>query len=187
MRIILITLVLLTITKPCFAVDDISSDMSSNGKKHILGIDLGLGSVDSNNYSIEVDEESIIRFTYGYQLNSVWVVSTGVIRGNGKELCIRTCLELRALDYNSYILNIKGSYPLINRWSVFGKLGANYYDVDLSGANKANVMDSGVGALIATGVDFRAYNGFGFGIEISFQDMGIITSTSLSANFSYMF
>lgn len=183
MKIIFITLILLTSASQCFAVDDISS----NGKKHILGIDLGIGSINPENSEEELDTESVVRLTYGYQYNSTWSVNTGVIFGSGSELCIVTCPELRSLSYNSYILNIKGSHPLNNRWSVFGKLGVNYYDLELSGANQARVTDSGIGPLIATGFDFRAYNGFGLGIELSLQDMGVITSTSASVNFSYMF
>ncbi|PKG80625.1 hypothetical protein CXF85_21095 [Colwellia sp. 75C3] len=183
MKIIFITLVLLISTSPCFAVEYISS----NGKNHIFGIDLGLGSIDPENFEEELDTESIVRLTYGYQYNSTWSINTGLIFGNGTELCIVTCPELRTLSYTSYILNIKGSHPLNNRWSVFGKLGVNYYDLELSGANQANVTDNGIGPLIATGFDFRAYNGFGLGIELSLQDMAVITSTGVSFNFSYMF
>lgn len=183
LKAIFITLVLLTSASPCFAVDDISS----NGKNHIFGIDLGLGSIDPENTEEELDTESVVKLTYGYQYNSILSINTGVIFGNGTELCIVTCPELRTLSYNSYILNIKGSHPLNNRWSVFGKLGINYYDLELSGANQANVTDNGVGPLIATGFDFRAYNGLGLGIELSLQDMGVMTSTGISVNFSYMF
>ena len=183
MKIIFITLVLLTSATPCFAVDDISS----NGKRHILGIDLGLGAIDPENSEEELDTESIVRLTYSYQYNSTWAINTGVIFGEGTKLCIVTCPELRSLSYNSYTLSIKGSHPLNNRWSVFGKLGVNHYDLELSGANQADVTDNGIGPLIATGFDFRAYNGFGLGIELSLQDMGVITSTAVSVNFSYMF
>ena len=183
MKLILTALILLTVMKPSLG----AIDLSSNEKNHIFGIALGLGSINPEKSEEEIDTESVVRLTYGYQYNPNWTISTGVIFGDGTELCIVTCPALRTLNYNSYLLNIKGSHPLNNRWSVFGKLGVNYYDVDILGANKANVTDSGIGPLISTGFDFRAYNGFGLGFELTLQDMGIITSTGVTVNFSYMF
>ena len=56
-----------------------------------------------------------------------------------------------------------------------------------SGGNRVNETDSGVGALLATGLDFRAYNGFGLGLEMTLLDMGNISAKNVTLNFSYMF
>ncbi|WP_157826746.1 outer membrane beta-barrel protein [Colwellia sp. 12G3] len=173
---------LFVLAQPCLAVDNISS----NGKNHTLGINLGLDSVDTD-ISSESDDGGIITgFTYGYKFDSTWTVNTGKVFGGS--FCIVTCFgDVRVLDYDSYILNIKGSLPLSNRWSVFGKLGVNYYNVMFSGGNRVNVIDTGVGTLLATGFDFRAYNGFGLGFEMTLLDMGNILAKNVTLNFSYMF
>lgn len=179
------TPLLLAITQPCLAVEEISS----KGKSHTLEIQLGLGSVDTETASEKDDKESVSGFIYGYKYNSNLTINMGVV--SGETYCIITCPQdwssIRTLEYDSYILNAKGSLLLSNRWSVFGKLGANYYNLEFSGENRASATDTGVGALLATGFDFRAYNGFGLGFEIAYLDMGNISAENYTLNFSYMF
>lgn len=83
--------------------------------------------------------------------------------------------------------NVKGSLPLSHRWSVFGKLGVNYYDLVFSGDDRVNKIDTGVGALLAKGLDFRAYNGLGLGFEMTLLYMDNILAKNLTINFSFMF
>ena len=176
---------LLALSIPCLAVDN----LSSIGKNHTLGINLGLGGVDTD-ISSETDEsESVIGVIYGYQYSSIWAINTGMI--SAESFCIITCLKgtsiARTLGYDSYLLNIKGSLNFSNRWSMFGKLGVNYYDLEFSGGQRIDLTDSGVGGLLATGFDFRAHNGFGFGIEATWLDMGNVSATNYTINLSYMF
>jgi hypothetical protein len=182
MKKVYFTLLLFVITEPCLAVDS----MSSNGKNHTLGFSLGGGSVDTDISSENDDGGSVSGFTYGYKYDSTLTINTGIVSGDS--FCIVTCFtDVRVLNYDSYILNVKGSLPLSNRWSVFGKLGVNYYDLVFSGNDRVNTTDTGVGALLATGLDFRSYNGFGLGLEMTLLDMDNILAKNLTINFSYMF
>ncbi len=176
------TLLLLAITGPCLAFDTISS----TGKNHTLGVNLGFGSFDTDISSENDVSGSFGGYIYGYKYDSTWTINTGIVSGGS--FCIITCFgDARVLNYDSYILNIKGSLPLSNRWSAFGKLGVNYYDVVFSGGDRVNITDTGVGALLATGVDFRAYNGFGLGFEMTLLDMDNHLAKNVTLNFSYMF
>ena len=183
MKNIYLTLVLFALAQPCLAADGISSD----GKSHTLSINWGFGSVNTDISSeIDVDGDAIGGYVYGYKYDSTWTVNVGKLSGGS--FCIITCFgDVRNLNYDSYILNIKGSMPLSNRWSFYGTLGANSYEVVFSGNSRIDRTDSGVGVLLATGFDFRAYNGFGLGFEAIYLDMGHTSGESFTLNFSYMF
>jgi len=106
-------------------------------------------------------------------------------------LCLITCPQdmstIRTVDYDSYLLTLKGSVPISKRWSVFGKLGANSYDLEFSGDDRVSLVNNGVGGVLAAGFNFRAYNGFGLDIEVTLLDMDIVSATSTTVNVSYMF
>jgi len=175
----------MSLSFPCLAIDN----LSSTGKNHTLGINFGLGNVDTDISSETDDSESVVGFNYGYQYSENWAINVG--KTSGSSFCIVTCAEIsstvRTLGYNSYNLNVKGSIPLSNRWSMFGKLGLNHYDLEFSGADRISLTDNGVGALLATGFEFRAHNGFGIGFEATWLDMGNISAENYTINFSYMF
>lgn len=183
MKIILITTILLIITPASFADDKVSP----YDKAHTFEIGLALGSIHSDKELNDVDSETIVKLIYGYRYDSTWSINTGVNFGNGTGICILTCTGHNYLKHKSFILNVKGSIPLSQHWSVFGKLGLNYYDIELSGLEKTKNNVNGIGALIATGLDFSFDNGLGLGLEFSLQEMNVLTSTNASFNLSYMF
>ncbi len=191
---ICITLVLLTLTTPSFAVDNLNlneniqvDNPNSEGNKHIVGVNIGIGRASTDISSEISDSENVGGLFYGYQFNSTWTLNTGVIVGDS--LCIFTCSNNndRTLDFNSYFLSVKSSYSLNNRWSVFGKLGVNHYNYEFSGDDRVSLTENGFGSLLATGFDFRARSGFGIGLEVLFLDMGNVSQESFGVNFSYMF
>ena len=180
---------LIMLSQPSFAVENSSSD----GKNHSVGVSTGVGSIRTNLHSEKSTSGSIYGISYTYQYDSTWAINAGYIHGDGFDFCIITCLpddemnNLRVSDYNSFILNIKGSLPLSNRWSVFGKVGIDYYKSEFSKGYRASMKDSGMGALLATGLEFRTYNGFGVAIEYMWLDMGDIYSATLMTNITYLF
>ncbi len=184
MKIIFPALVLLMTSAQCFAVDN-----SNNEKNHVLGIQLGFTSVNSEITSERSDGGTVAGINYGYQFNPTWAINAGVLFGDS--LCLITCPQdmstIRTMDYDSYLLTIKGSVPISKRWSVFGKLGANSYNLEFSGDDRASLLNNGVGGVLAAGFNFRAYNGFGLDIEVTLLDMDIVSATSTTVNVSYMF
>jgi hypothetical protein len=185
MKKLYLILVLLTFTQTCLAVENSRVDE----KFHTIGFNLGVGTIRTDVSSESDDLAGVAGINYGYQYDSTWAIGTGLVSGDS--ICIITCLDdmslARNVGYDSYILNIKGSLPLSNRWFLFGKVGGNYYNVEYTGSNRANLKDSGVGALLAAGFDFRAHNGFGLGLETTWLDMGDIYATTFTLNISYAF
>lgn len=186
MKKIFLAPLLLAIMQSCLAEDT----FSNSGKHYIFGVNFGVGEINTDLPSEEDNSEFTGGIFYGYQYNSKWTINAGFAAGSSID-CIIACLDdlslYRSAEYNSYILNIKRSLPLSRRWSVFGKLGANYYNSKFYGAHIDKITDRGVGALLATGFDFRAFNGFGVGFEAKWLDMGDINATNYTVNFSHMF
>jgi len=171
-------------TAPCFATDN-----SRNEKNHIVGISLGFGDVNSDIPSEKDDRGTVAGVNYGYQFNSNWALNAGVIFGDS--LCLIACPSdkstLRNLSYDSYLVTLKGSLPISNRWSVFAKLGVNSYQVNLTGDDRDRLITEGAGGVIGTGFDFRAYNGFGVGIGVTLLDMEDLLAINSTVNISYLF
>lgn len=193
-KVYFILVLLVVLTQPCLAAESISSD----NKHHSFGIKYGVGSIRTDLLSERSYNGEFGGVIYGYQYDSNWTINTGLVLGEELDVCIITCIKyddaslydkesFRTVDYYSYILNIKGSLPLNNRWTIFGKLGVNHYNSKFSGADRNSVTENGIGTLLAAGIDFRAYNGFGVGLEVIRLDMGEIYAAGLAINLSYLF
>lgn len=187
-KVYFILVLLAVFTQSCLAIEDISS----NSKHHSLGYQLGLGSIRTDLASEEDGHLFFQGVTYGYQFSSNWTMSAGVVKGEEVLYCIITCfpeaeIPYRTIDFKSYMLSIKGSLPFSKRWSVYGKLGGNYFKSEFTGNNRYSVTKNGTGALLATGFDFRAYNGFGLSLEAIWLDMKEVNVSGFSVNVSYLF
>ena len=185
MKLRYLTALLIAFSQPYLSADNISS----NSKQHILSANLGIGSTETDLFT-ESGDLSTWSILYGYKYDSTWTINTELIFADDLECfisCMSDVLNIRHIDYNALILNVQGSLPLSERWSMFGKLGFNYYRSDFYGGNKPRINNNGLGSFAAAGFNFRAFNGFGLGFEGKKLSMGDIDSTIYSLNFSYMF
>ncbi|TPH13330.1 outer membrane beta-barrel protein [Litorilituus lipolyticus] len=186
MKQIILTVLLWMLMQPCFATENIST----LGKHHIIGINLGVGKITTD-LPIEQDDNEISSgIYYGYKYDTNWTINAGISEGDSIGCAIQCVADTnlyRKIKYKSYLLNLKGSIPLSNRWSMFGKIGANYYQSEFSGEYRAKISENGVGALFAAGFEVRAFNGVGFAFEAKRLSMGDIAATNYTLNFSYMF
>jgi hypothetical protein len=125
---------LLALTFPCLAVENISS----HNKQHILSVEHGSSTIDTDLPSEESDRVETYSLSYGDQYDSIWVINTELVVGKGDD-CLLVCAgdgsnyNFRSSRYNGYIINTKGSLPLSSRWSIFGQLGVNYWQSELYG------------------------------------------------------
>lgn len=184
MKTIYFALVLLPLAQPCFAKDNISK----NERKHTVSFNVGAGSIYASELSETDGVLSAGGLFYNYQYDDNWAISTGKMLGFGN--CLLFCADdsnFGTISHDNYVLHIKGLLPINNDWSIFGRLGINYYDFEFANDNNVSLSDSGVGAVLAAGVDFRVYKGFGLGFEATWLDMDTVEATVFTLNFSYSF
>ena len=82
---------------------------------------------------------------------------------------------------------IKGDIDLSQRNSLYGKIGAQYYDYEFSRNDRFIEGDSGTGLFLEAGWQYRWDLGIGMNAGLRYQDMGDLEFTSANVGISYTF
>lgn len=185
----------LTATCSALAADN------TNKKTHTFGGQLAIGGAQYKNS----DSEDVAQFYayYNFRLNDNY--SLEIASNSGVEIDDWHChkdddddwrcnednslfsLYADELEYDNIILAIKGIIPLSRRNSLYGKIGAQYYDYEIQTRNRTIRDDSGTGLFLAAGWQFRWHNGIGINSGIQYLDMGDLETLSATAGISYSF
>mgnify|MGYP000382975040 CR=1 FL=1 len=162
----------------------------SNAKKaqsHSLGIKLGHSELSAGKYTAADGEGILQGLYYGYQLDSNWSLVLSAESADNMD-CALVCgggiIEPQA-SYESYAFSVKGQLPLSHKFSLFGKLGANYYETELANSEQGIRQNTGVGALYAVGADYQFSDNFVIGLESSWLEMDELKSTNFGISFQY--
>jgi len=89
--------------------------------------------------------------------------------------------------YKALIVALKTDLALSERNSLYGKIGASFYDYEL-GLEELTIADkNGVGFVVEAGWEYRWDNGMGLNAGIQYQDMGDLELNTLNVGVSYAF
>jgi hypothetical protein len=95
-------------------------------------------------------------------------------------------------DLDSFVVAIKGHTALSERNSLYGKIGAQYYDYDLYGGrsftqSNTGTGDTGIGVFVEAGWQYNWDLGIGMHVGLRYQDMNDLTLNSSNVGISYSF
>ena len=96
-------------------------------------------------------------------------------------------LDVDEVEYSNLVVAVKGTLPLSQRNSLYGKIGAHYYDYDINRNNRTIINDSDIGVYLAAGWQYRWDMGLGMNAGYEAYDMGDLETFTLNVGISYQF
>lgn len=183
----------------------ISAAAYSQENKHTVGLVAGFASGEYKNSHNDGDGFVQSYLYYNYQVIenfSVEVAYTGAQELNTWECKEHdnddwTChyddndpifnLAATNFDLDGFVAAIKGDISLSKRNSLYGKIGAQYYDYEFTRNDRFIEGDSGTGLLLEAGWQYRWDLGIGMNVGLRYQDMGDLTFKSSNVGISYSF
>lgn len=174
-------------------------------KKHTVGLVAGFASGEYKNSSKDGDGFVQSYLFYNYQFVDHFSVEVGfnsaaeyddwdceeddddnwTCRWNDDNKIFN--MESDDFELHGFVAAIKGDVPLSKRNSLYGKVGAQYYDYEFSGNDHYIGGDSGTGLFLEAGWQYEWDLGLGMNVGIRYQDMGDLTLTSSNVGISYAF
>ena len=184
----------------------LSAAAYSAENKHTVGLVAGFASGEYKNSSKDGDGFSQAYLYYNYQMIEHFSIEVAYTKA--QELDSWECKEhdnndtwtcrygdddpifnLLADDFDldGFVLAVKGDIPLSKRNSLYGKLGAQYYDFEFSRNSRTIESDSGTGLFLEAGWQYRWDLGIGMNAGLRYQDMGDLSFVSSNVGISYSF
>ncbi|TMP26500.1 porin family protein [Pseudoalteromonas rubra] len=188
-----------------FAVSaSFASQAAQHDEQHRVGAQLFGGSASYNSSDQDGDGVTHVYFYYNYQYDSTWALEAAYITGmeadeweckddsDDKFTCTRNDKALfglgaNELDYDNFVLAVKGQYQLSDNNYLYAKLGAHYYDYEIGYKGKTMVEEDGISFLTEAGWQYDWDNGMSVNASIQYLDMGDLDTTNLGLGVSYRF
>lgn len=187
------------------ATFSIGSIAGALDKPHSFGAQIGSGSLEFNNSSYDGDGVAHVYGFYNYAYTEHLSLEVGL--NIGADVDNFECYEaghddwhcsinnddslfdlgVDEVEYSNVVAAIKGIIPLSKRNSLYGKVGAQFYDYELSRHNRILFDDSGVGLYLAAGWQYQWDMGLGMNVGFEKYDMRDLESNVLSIGMSYSF
>ena len=173
-------------------------------KVHSYGIQLSAGGADYKNSSADGDGVGQLYGYYNYHFSPLLALEVGLNIGTEaddwecKEInndnfdCRRNNqslfdLDVDDLDYQNLVVAAKTQIEITQRNSFYAKLGANYFDYELSRGNTKVEDDSGLGLFAELGWQYRWDNGIGMNVGYQVFDMKDLDTYNITSGISYRF
>ncbi|KNC67362.1 porin family protein [Pseudoalteromonas ardens] len=188
-----------------FAVSaSFASQAAQHDEQHRVGAQLFGGSASYKSSDQDGDGVTHVYAYYNYQYDSTWALEAGINTGmeadewkctddnDDKFTCTRNdkaLFEIGAneLDYDNFVLAVKGQYQLTENNYLYGKVGAHYYDYEIGYKGKNMVEEDGVSFLAEAGWQYDWDSGLSVNAAIQYMDMGDLDTSSLGVGVSYRF
>jgi len=184
-----------------------SADMpnSTEFKKHSFGGHLSAGGVEYKGIDNNNDDGVVQLYGYyNYAVSQHFSLELGLNIGTDAENwdCYETdndnwhCstnnnnlfgLAVDEIEYSNLVVAVKGKLPLSERNSLYGKVGAQYYDYDINRKNRTLIHDSDIGLYLAAGWQYQWDMGIGMDVGYEAIDMGDLDTYTLNIGMSYQF
>lgn len=187
------------------AVFSISSFAGPLDKPHSFGAQIGAGGLEFKNSRYDGDGVAHVYGFYNYAYTENLSLEVGLNIGADVDNfecyednhddwhCSRNNndslfgLGVDEVEYSNLVAAVKGILPLSKRSSLYGKVGAQFYDYELSRHNRILYDDSGVGLYLAAGWQYEWDRGIGMNVGFERYDMRDLESNVLSIGMSYHF
>ena len=96
-------------------------------------------------------------------------------------------MDADKLEYSNLVIAAKGNYALSQRNSLYGKLGVQFYDYEISKSKSILVEEDGVGLFLEAGWGYQWDNGLAVNVGIQSIDMGDLDTAGATIGMRYHF
>lgn len=170
---------------------------------HSIGVQLAGGGAEYKNSKQDGDGAGSIYFHYNYNFSDMLALEVGLNSGGDAEVwkCKDTkdklvcdkqtnkLFNLAADDfkYGNLVVAAKGQYALTERNSLYGKLGANFYDYEINNGKNKLASDDGIGLFAEAGWQYQWDNGVAVKAGYQLMNMGDLKVSGTTLGVSYQF
>jgi opacity protein-like surface antigen len=191
-----------TLSATVIALSISTAVMAEVDSQHVVGFQVGGGGLEYKGKSTDDRGTGQAYLYYNYKFMPQYYLEVGLSSGSDADWdCEKDSknkwhcdaddhkfdLEADDFKYTALVIALKTDLALSERNSLYGKLGASYYDysVDL---NKNKIADkNGIGFVAEAGWEYRWDNGMGMNAGIQYQDMGDLEMKTLNIGINYAF
>lgn len=176
----------------------------TRARNHSVGISVGSSNAEYKKSNNDGNGVSQILFFYNYKLFKYVSVELAYNTGNengtvncreyydGSWSCYNYNQQLFDLAANEFeldaaIIALKGNVPLSQRNSLYGKVGAQYYDYDFRRNDRFVEGDKDLGAIFEAGWQYQWDLGIGMNAGMTYQHLGELRLTSVNVGINYAF
>lgn len=96
-------------------------------------------------------------------------------------------VEADEFSYNAVVIALKADYDLTKHNTLYGKVGAAFYNYELELDNAVIDDKSGTGLLVEAGWEYRWDNNIGMNVGYQYQDASDVELSTLNIGISYKF
>jgi len=186
------------------AVLSFSAAAQDNFKRHSIGVQGSVANAEYKNSDHDGNGIAQVYFHYNYAFDPIFSLEVGLNTGrqnddwqcqrdnNDKWLCKEEDLSLFDLnadkvEFNNLVLAGKAQYQLTQRNSLYGKLGAQFFDYKIKQRSSVLVDDSGIGLYAEAGWQYRWDNGIGMDVGLKLITMDDLKVAGTTLGISYAF
>lgn len=178
--------------------------LATENSPHSIGAQLSGAAAKYKGSSEDDNGIGQVYLHYNYALNEIFSVEVGLNSAaeiddwqcsdtnKDKFTCAKTDNKLFGIDaneieYNNFVVAAKGHYSLTERHSLYGKVGVQFYDYELSNNNKVLKSDDGVGLFLEAGWQYQWDGGLRVNAGLQSMKMGDLEVAGTTLGLSYQF
>lgn len=169
------------------------------------GAQISFGSIEHDSFSSDQDGAAQVMFYIDYYFKPGWAIEVGVNTGTNVQdwICGQDDIDADAdyclnddentssveseLDYSNIIIAVRFDKPVSANSFVYGKLGAQYYDYEMTEHNTVFEEEDGTGIYSELGWQYQWSNNVNANVGYQHIAMGDLTTNSLTVGMGYRF
>ena len=171
-----------------------------------VGAQVSFGYIDHKSFSNDEDGTAQVMFYVDYYFKPGWAVEVGVNNGTNVQdwICDRSDIDTdddyctvgeesdsdtfeSDLDFTNLILAVRFDKQLSTNNFVYGKLGAQYFDYEMTDNNTVFEEDTGTGIYSELGWKYQWSNNLNVNVGYQHIAMGDLTTSSVTSGIGYRF
>jgi len=180
-----------------------SSVMAAEKSKHTLGFQVGAGGLEYNNQDTDNEGMASSYLYYNYKLSQNYYLEVGATgaediddwdcdkNNSGDWECFSDGSKLDLIaddfDYKALVIALKTDLSLSKRNSIYGKVGALFYDYEMELRSNKTVKEEGTGYMLEAGWAYRWDSGMGMNVGWQYQDASDLKLSALNVGINYAF
>ncbi|OKY25283.1 outer membrane beta-barrel protein [Thalassotalea sp. PP2-459] len=178
--------------------------LAENNTKHSVGLQIGGGGLDYKGKDTDSQGVAKSYFYYNYKFSHYFSAEVGLVgaediddweckkNADDEFVCYSDDsddFEIVAddFDFGSVVVAIRGELPLSKHNSLYGKIGAEFYDYEFGLMREKTIKEDGTGLFAELGWQYRWNNGIGLSASYQFHNVGDLEMKGLNLGISYAF
>lgn len=182
----------------------VSAPVLAENNKHSVGLQIGGGGLEYKSKGTDNQGVAKSYLYYNYQFTNYFSAEVALVGASDVDdwECSKnaddeyTCysddsddFEIVAddFDFGSVVVAIRGDLPLSKHNSLYGKIGAEFYDYEFGLNREKTIKEDGTGLFAELGWQYRWDNGLGLNASYQFHNVGDLEMKGLNLGISYAF